>query len=356
MKVGLVLGAGGVVGASWLIGALQAIEEETGWSPQQADRIVGTSAGSVVGALAAAGISSQLMAAHSLGHAPEELAEMMQIDRLADDIADHTAAERFTLATALPSIGPGSWKLAAATLRHPLRHTPATLACGWLPRGFVSTIPIRQLVERFIPGDWPEHPSFWAVACDYSDGGRVAFGSPLAPAAHVGDAVAASCAIPGFYHPVKINGRRYVDGGVCSMSHLDLLADEELDLVICLNPTSSRARVPARTPAERVAALIRSTSGRQLGREAKQLRERGTEVLLIQPSAADVAVMGVNLMARDRRAEVLETAHDSTVRALRRLGDAQTLPSARRRSRRFAAARAHAVRASAPRGEVAAAA
>ena len=36
------------------------------------------------------------------------------------------------------------------------------------------------------------------------------------------DAVAASCAIPGFYHPVEIDGRRYVDGGMRSTSNLDL--------------------------------------------------------------------------------------------------------------------------------------
>ena len=342
MKVGLVLGAGGVVGASWLIGALQALEAETGWQPHEADRIVGTSAGSVIGSLAAAGLSPQLMAEFSLGHesGAGELAEMMQLDRISDGLADRTSAERYTLASLLPPIGPGSWRLGVSTLLHPRRYSAATLAAGWLPRGFVSTAPIASLVERFVPGDWPAHPGFWAVACDYSSGQRVAFGGPEAPPARVGDAVSASCAIPAFYHPVRINGRKYIDGGICSMSHLDLLADQDLDLVVCLNPTSSRARVAARTPAERVAASIRAASGRQLGHEARTLRERGTEVLILQPSAADLAVMGVNLMARDRRARVLETARESTTRALRRAGDTQLKPgrSARRRRLRPAVA------------------
>ena len=55
MRVGLVLGAGGLVGASWLIGALEALESETGWAPAEAEFVVGTSAGSVVGALTAGG-------------------------------------------------------------------------------------------------------------------------------------------------------------------------------------------------------------------------------------------------------------------------------------------------------------
>jgi NTE family protein len=326
MKVGLVLGAGGVVGASWLIGALQALEEETGWAPQDAHQIVGTSAGAVVGSLTAAGVTPHLMATYSLGQAPEQLTEMMQVDELTDQLSERTSAERYQLALALPSIGPGSWRMALSTIAHPLRYSPAAVVTAWLPRGFFRTEPIKQLVERFVPGDWPAHDSFSAVACDYVTGERVAFGSPSAPKAGIGDAVAASCAIPAFYHPVKINGRHYVDGGICSVSNLDLLADAGLDLVVCLNPMSSQASVKTRSPTDRVAALIRDATGRQLGNEARKVRERGTEVLMIQPSGADLAVMGLNLMARDRRGEVLETAHASTVRALRRAGDSQPRP------------------------------
>lgn len=67
MRVGLVLGAGGVVGASWLIGALDALESETGLAPARADVIVGTSAGSVVGAVSSAGVPPALLAAYASG-------------------------------------------------------------------------------------------------------------------------------------------------------------------------------------------------------------------------------------------------------------------------------------------------
>src|SRR5437763_17027061 len=75
MRVGLVLGAGGVVGASWLIGALDALEAETGWRAVDAERIVGTSAGAVVGALAATGIPSEYMSAYAAGRTLEGFAE-----------------------------------------------------------------------------------------------------------------------------------------------------------------------------------------------------------------------------------------------------------------------------------------
>lgn len=334
MKVGLVLGAGGVVGASWLIGALEALASETGWDPARADHIVGTSAGSVIGALCAAQVSAEEMGARVAGRA---LAEVEEIEDRAQEMAERSLAAEYRPALALPPLGPGSWRLAVATLRHPLQHPPGALLSGWLPRGFIRTDPIRQLVERFVPEGWPEHPNYWAVACDYSTGARVAFGRDDAPAAQLGEAVAASCAIPAFYQPVSIAGRRYVDGGVCSLSNLDLLCGYGLDLVICLNPTSSLAQMPARTPAERVAAAMRAASGRRLGHEARKLREQGTEVLVIQPSAEDLKIMGANLMSRQRRTEVIAQSVISTAGDLRsRRGSGHLLPEKSARSRRQA--------------------
>src|SRR5690348_18428494 len=69
MKVGLVLGAGGVLGGAWLTGGLHALAIETGWDPASADHIVGTSAGSVIGSLLASGVPPWFMVAHSAGEA-----------------------------------------------------------------------------------------------------------------------------------------------------------------------------------------------------------------------------------------------------------------------------------------------
>jgi NTE family protein len=76
MKVGLVLGAGGVVGAAWLIGALEALAAETGWDPTDADVVAGTSAGSVVGSLIAAGIAPEYLAAYSSGRALDDVEDV----------------------------------------------------------------------------------------------------------------------------------------------------------------------------------------------------------------------------------------------------------------------------------------
>jgi NTE family protein len=332
MRVGLVLGAGGVVGASWLIGALDALEAETGWQAAEAERIVGTSAGAVVGALAASGIRSEYMSAYAAGRTLEGFVEA---ESRAASLSSRLIGTEYRIQRALPPIGPGSWRLAVNTLLHLRSHAPAVVLAGWLPRGFISTAPIRGLVESFVGRHWPDHPGYWAIAADYNSGRRVPFGREDAPDAHVADAVASSCAIPGFYHPVKVGGRRYVDGGICSTSNLDLLRGEGLDLVVCLNPMSSVAPVAGGSPADRFAGLMRAAAGRRLAHEARKLRGEGTEVLILQPGRDDCALMGLNLMSGSRRVQVMEQARKSTARDLRRLRGTQLLPS-RRGGRRAA--------------------
>ena len=304
MKVGLVLGAGGVLGGAWITGALEAVARKTGWDPASADHIVGTSAGSMMGALVAAGVPPWFMVAHSAGEDFDGLTDAHG-EPVGD--ADRNAGARFYFEGGVP-IGPGSWGLALRTLIRPHRHTPAALLGGWLPRGFISTGPLKDTVRSAVPTGWADHPNLWIMACDYSTGRRVAFGRDGAPPAELADAVAASCSIPGFYRPVDIGGRRYVDGGLYSNSNLDVLRAEQLDLVICLNPTSSLHPMKAWNPVERLAAMFRTEAGRRLGSEAKKLRATGTEVVLIQPTDEDLAIMGPNLMSSKRRHEVIEAA------------------------------------------------
>jgi NTE family protein len=308
MRIGLVLGAGGVVGASWLIGSLAGLAEETGWDPASAELVVGTSAGSVIGTLVASGIPVDAMADYTTDRPVDDP------DLGAEDVGDRRTGDEYRLQPAFPPLGPGSWRLALRTLRAPHRHAPAAVALGWLPRGVVSTDPIRAVVDRFVPEPWPTGTDLWVVACDYATGRRVPFGRADAPVAPIRDAVAASCAIPAFYHPVEIDGRRYVDGGVCSLSNVDLVAGRDLDLIVCLNPMSSREEIPGGGPGDRVAAVLRAQAGRRLGHELAKIRRHGTETLVLQPTADDLAVMGRNMMARDRRVPVVDQARRSAMR------------------------------------------
>src|SRR5256714_10109878 len=322
MRVGLVLGAGGVMGGAWLTGGLEAIARETGWDPAEADYIVGTSAGSMMGGLLACGVPPWFMVAHSKGDSFEGLTGA---DGRPASTADRAAGATFGLHKGPPPIGPGSWKLIANSLSAPMDHRPTALFAGWLPRGFISTDPLKDTIRRVAPTGWADHPNLWIVACDYATGRRVAFGREDAPDADLADAVAASCAIPGFYHPVTIGDRRYVDGGLWSTSNLDVLRREQLDLVICLNPTSSLHPTHALNPADRIAEFVRGQSCKRLRWEAKRLRANGTGVVLVQPTSEDLALMGPNPMSTANRNPVIGTAIRTVGEQLREAHNSQLL-------------------------------
>ena len=280
MRVGLVLGAGGSVGAAWLIGALEALESETGWSA--VGRRASSSAPPPAPSSARSppqGLPPALMAAYAGGGALDDVAEAEQPGAAGRASASRRASSACSARCRRSGRARGAWRV--NTLRAPHRHTPdggpGRLAAARL-RLHGADPPSSS--ERFVDGRLAARTtSYWAVAADYATGTpRRSSAATTRPPASVGDAVAASCAIPGFYHPVKIGGRRYIDGGVCSPSNLDLLCDEDLDLVVCLNPMSSLAQRHAARPRPTASpALMRAQAGRRLGREAKKLREGGTE-------------------------------------------------------------------------------
>jgi NTE family protein len=335
VKVGLVLGAGGVQGGAWLTGGLDALAQQTGWDPASAERIVGTSAGAMLAGLLASGVPPWFMVAHSSG---ETFDGLLDAEGRPAAAADRSGGAVFRLHRGPPPFGPGSLPLAIRSLLRPTRYTPTAALSGWLPRGFIDNEPLKDQIRRVAPRGWAPHPGLWIVACDYATGRRVAFGRPEAPPAALADAVAASCAIPGFYHPVEIDGRRYVDGGIYSTSNLDILRDEELDLVICLNPTSSLHPIRALDPREWGSLLMRRASGRRLGSEAKRLRARGVPVVLVQPTGEDLQTMSRNLMSTRNRNRVIEVARRTVAEQLAEPGNRELLaalpPGARERIER----------------------
>jgi len=305
-RIGLVLGAGGVVGHAFHTGVLAALQEETSWDARGAELIVGTSAGSGVAALLRAGLSPADLLARAMG-APLSA----EGTRLAARVGAPVGAVPST-APAIDFLGgmAAPTRLLAAA-RRPWEVRLGTLAAAVLPAGRVSSeliaVPFRSLFD----GAWPARTT-WICAVHLDSGRRVVFGQRGAPPASIAEAVAASCAIPSFFTPVTIGGTRYVDGGAHSPTNVDVVASEPLDLVIVSSPMSSargRTRVALDSAARR---LFRA----YLGREAAVVRRRGIPVVAFQPSAADSTVMGLNAMDAGRREPVAEHMHAVTRRRL----------------------------------------
>ncbi|HUR06215.1 MAG TPA: patatin-like phospholipase family protein [Nonomuraea sp.] len=222
-ETAVVLGPGGLLGTAWLAGLVAGLRRER-FDLAQADLIIGTSAGAIVGAALAAGQDLERLAVlpESDGEPgvkadPERLGEVFAI--LGDSSLEPAAA--------LSRIG----RLALAA------ETGAEEA--HLAR-----------MEFLIGGrEWPEG-RLLIPAVD------VETGEPLvwerASGVSLVAAVASSCAFPGSAPPITINGRRYMDGALRSGTNTDLAAG--IQTVIVIEPLAHL--FPGNTPPDATAVRL----------------------------------------------------------------------------------------------------
>ncbi len=299
---GLVLGAGGVLGAAWTIGALDALAETEGFAPHEADLIVGTSAGSVLAALLGSGLTARALLDHQHGMPLSREFTELAVEWSHDESAGGPLPPR-------PRLGVGSPALLRRSIARPRQVPPLAVLAALTPAG-TGTLAEVGAVVRAVAGDdgWAPRDGVWVVAMDYDSGRRVAFGRPGAPPATLDRAVTASCAIPGWYAPVLIDGRRYVDGGTLSATSADLLAREGLDEVYVLAPMASFVPDRPTGMAARLERRVRRQVTRRLVQEAQTVARGGAAVTVLTPGPEDLAAIGANLMDPRRRLEVLETS------------------------------------------------
>jgi NTE family protein len=251
----LVLGGGGVTGIAWEIGLLAGLAER-GIDLAAADVIIGTSAGSVVGADIAC------------GQEPEALYQA----ELAPPDAGPVARMGWGL------IGKLVWLM--GTSRDPVR---ARVRIGrWaLAARTMPEADWRKVIQARLRADaWPAR-MLKVTAVDARSGEFVAFDS--AGEAGLVDAVAASCAVPGVWPPVTIGGRRFIDGGVRSLANADLAAGYQR--VVIVAPVATGIG-PVASPRRQAAALSAA----------------GARVVLVRPDRAAVRAIGRDVLDVSRRA------------------------------------------------------
>jgi NTE family protein len=245
---GLVLGGGGVTGIAWMTGLLAGLAE-AGIDLSEADVVVGTSAGSVIGAQILSGPTLQDLYAAQLTDPTGELAARMGA----------TAMLRFITA----ALWPGDEQRARARLGR------AALRARTVPEA-----ERRAVIERRLPSaSWPEC-SLLITSVDAETGELRVFdrdsGVPLP------EAVAASCAVPLVWPPITIGGRRYMDGGVRSATNADLAAG--CDRVVVLAPITYALRRSTRI-ASQLASLGASIQSVVISPDAQARRAIGGNVL-----------------------------------------------------------------------------
>jgi len=305
---GLVLGSGGVLGAAWLVGALAALQDETGVDVRDFDACVGTSAGSVLVALLGAGVSVGDLIKHQRGL-------ILESGPLAGFYYDYEHASGGDRPMR-PRPGLGSRELLIHNARQLRQLPPTALLSALLPVGRGNLDAVGALIAHVVPQGWVARDGVTVVALDYDTGERVSFGRPGAPTASLPEAVMASCAIPGWYQPVRIGEHRFIDGGAWSATNLDLLAGEGLDEVFVLAPQVSFDADSPTQWASRLERQWRNRVTRKVIRDMETVHRLGTEVTVLGPGPADLEAIGGNLMDLSRRETVIETSLRTSALAL----------------------------------------
>ncbi len=289
-RCALVLGGGGPLGVAWEAGLLQgwaqgwqqfvqqegtagssgsAVSRDSRYSASALalfleGRIIGTSAGAIVGA-------------HLAVHDSIEPLVAQQSQSLGDDTPRGPGMTKFLAAFFKAKL----FTRSMPSLRRSLGRSARRMA---LPgeAGFVAAI-----ARSYAPkGGWPAGRELLVTVVDAESGELHAWtsesGVPLALA------VTASCAVPCAFPLVHVNGRSYMDGGVGSSTNTALARG--CDRVLILDP------------------LGRMFGGSPLDAERRALEAEGSRTLAFLPDQAVAAAIGRNFLDTTRRAQVCELA------------------------------------------------
>jgi NTE family protein len=287
----LVLGGGGTLGEAWMNAVLAGLDEPDGFDVCGCSSYLGTSAGSIVATALATGIRPRERLDRSFeqpsASGPERRHKPSDIRR-----ALETAAGLGTVAAAPLA----SWILSS---------TAATAGGAALRRAALARVrpgrgALTELDVAIVRSGARWDGRLRIAVVDVQSGRRVMMGAPGAPELSVSEAVQASCAIPGVFRPVHVNGHTYVDGGVWSPTNMDAAEVERDDRVLCLNPTGS-LRPTLSQPLGALGFFSRSRAAA----ETLALRARGAQVSTINPDEDSARAMGNDLMDSSHRDDVI---------------------------------------------------
>ena len=329
-KTALVLAGGGITGFLYEVGVLAALDELAGdAASNDFDVYVGTSAGAVLASLLANGAR------------PREIFEAV--------IRDQSSSPFYFQSRDILGVGSGGplrmmgqfARATFGTVGRALRakHWPsfAQMFADFQehhPPGFYSTEALEKtLCDRFSALRYQHQfdklsRELFLTGTDIDTGEHLVFGAGEFADSHICRAVAASCAIPVFFRPIRIGDRDVVDGGVSEVCPLEIAVERGANVIVFVNPMvpirNDRARICIPAGGGRCARLSEKGVG-WIGEQAMRLMRAHSlataiaalrsnprvELLHIEPGRDEMQLFMHSIMSFSAGRELLEYGRDS---------------------------------------------
>src|ERR1700749_3211080 len=323
-KTALVLGGGGFTGGVYEIGALRALDLlSVNRSVNQFDIYVGTSAGALIAALAANGITPEQMMRIVNNQVPTPFRDI-NLDMLLRPNYREYAAKAVQLPLHLlgvaRSLGRSLGSFSTVDI--------AIAIADALPSGLYTGSGIEEYV-RTVLSDPDRTDDFrllqnelYLAATDLDTCERIVFGAEGWDDVPISPAVAASGALPMLYKPVRIKDRELVDGGIVSTTNLDIAVEAGAKFIVVVNPlvpyvNDFRKRIPtiAGSRARRVSDMgfpqigyqsFKLLAYQRLHDLARRWEERypGVDVILVEPEPNDELMFQTSIMNYTSRVDI----------------------------------------------------
>jgi NTE family protein len=336
-RIALALAGGGPLGAIYEIGALCALDEALqGLRFAELDAYVGVSAGGFIAAGLANGLSPREICASFIENVGAEH-DIFQPSVLIRP-AWGEIARRLASLPVLASQASYRYLFERRSLSSAFERLGRALPAGFFSNAMIDVQLRRQFSAPGRTNDFRQlQRKLVLVATDLDSGEPAPFGQPGFDHVPISKAVQASAALPGLFPPVEIGGRFYVDGALKKTLHASVLLDEDVDLLICLNPlvpfnsseapqhrvlSSGEERIPRLVDGGLPVVLSQTFrtmihSRLQLGMKAYERNHPGTTILLFEPDQRDPEMFLANTFSYSQRRALAEHAYQQTRQMLR---------------------------------------
>ncbi len=340
-KVALALAGGGPLGAIYEIGALAALSEALDGTDLNAlDIYVGVSAGGILGAGLANGITPHEMCRIFIDAAPARKPELDTDTFDPSRLMQPATHEFWARAKQVPPLAMNAlWHYLTNPKSQGFFDTFQRLSRA-LPTGIFSNDGLGDFLEKLFskPGrtnDFRElNARLFLVATDLDSGAAVEFGAHGHDHVPISVAARATSALPGLFPPVEIDGRYYLDGALKKTLHAGVALEEGADLVLCLNPLVPHSDAPSHSvggkPTEpdndnprkliegglpvvlsqTLRAMIHSRM--QVGMRQYDRQYKNADVVLFEPNKSDAETFFTNIFSYSSRGRLCEHAYQKT--------------------------------------------